>query len=88
MGLDTCTCMSVRGDTSKKEVAPTNLEGEHADKGRDDTSPSSENKLQVADEGRAVDFKDLLAIDFVATVGGEVGVLIGEKITDSIVDSF
>lgn len=88
MGLDTCGCMSVRGVTGKKEVAPTNLEVEHAEKGRDDTSPGSENKLRVFDEGRVVDFKVLLAIDFAATVGGEVGVLVREKVTDSIMDSF
>ena len=80
--------MSVRGVTGKKEVAPTDLEGEHAEKGRDGTSPGSENKLQVADEGHAVDCKDLLAIDFAATVGGEVGVFVGEKVTDSIMNSF
>lgn len=57
-------------------MAPTNLEGEQADKGRGDTSQGFVNELQVADEGLVVDFKVLLVMDLAAMLGGKVGVLV------------
>ena len=69
-------------------MAPTNLEGEQAAKGRGDTSPSFVNKPQVADEGLVVDFKVLLVMDLAAMLSSEIGVLVREEVTDGIMDSF
>jgi hypothetical protein len=62
------------------------LKQEHADKGRGDSGPGFSGELEVADEGCGAEFEVGLAVGLSSVSVGEVGVLVGEEVTDRLVD--
>jgi hypothetical protein len=62
--------VSVSEASGVKRRRPTNFEREHADKRRCDARPGFVKKLDIADEGRVVNFKVEVAIDLAAMTSG------------------